>query len=156
MTRKGVLAEARRFFSREEIQNFQNAFNAFDEDGDERNPLPVLGKLLRAVNYLPREEEIEDMVEEIAPYSDQITFEDFLGFAYYHARYVDPRKELFNAFRLFDRKETGILPAELLNKILRSFKHRLSETEIEELLGVADISEGDVEYKDFVEKLLNF
>jgi Ca2+-binding EF-hand superfamily protein len=148
-------AAASQFFSKETLQSFQNAFNAFDEDFDERNPRELLGKLFRAVGYLPRPEEVSDMIEDCP--SELITFEDFVFYLYYHARSANPKRELFNAFRLFDRDGTGRLPVDTVRDILRSFKNPLSETEIEELIAMADLdSNDDVVYDSFVDKLLNF
>jgi Ca2+-binding EF-hand superfamily protein len=156
MSEEKIPAEIQAFFGEKQIQTFRNAFNAFDEDGDGRNPVSVLGKLLRAVDYLPTVEEVEDMVEAVQESSDEISFKDFAGFVYRHARYANPLLELKNAFRLFDRERTGWLSVEMIKQILRSFKKPLSDTEIGEVLMVADISEdGRVEYAGFVEKLLH-
>jgi calmodulin len=148
-------ATATQFFSKETVQSFQNAFNAFDEDNDEHNPRELLGKLFRAVGYLPRPEEVEDIISD-SP-NDPMTFDEFVVYLYYHARASNPKRELFNAFRLFDRRGTGVLSVELVRKILHSFKNPLSETEIDELISMADLdSDGNILYDSFVEKLLNF
>jgi calmodulin len=158
MSKQKISPQVLSFFTTKQIQTFQNAFNAFDEDGDERNPVNVLGKLLRAVDYLPRPDEIEDMIEGIKEEARPlgISFEDFVNFVYYHARYANPVRELEKAFHLFDKDRTGWLSVDTIKNILRSFKPPLSDTEIGEVLMVADISKDNlIKYSGFVEKLLH-
>jgi Ca2+-binding EF-hand superfamily protein len=152
-----VPAEAQRLFSAEAIRGFQNAFNAFSKDGNERIPVDFLGKLFRAVGYLPTRDEVEWMKEDLSDGDGLITFNDFLYFLYYHARSANPKRELFTTFRVFDHENTGKLPVDVARKILLSFKNPLSNLEIEELLKITKRdSEGLIDYEDFAEKLLNF
>jgi Ca2+-binding EF-hand superfamily protein len=158
MSKGKIPLEAQDFFSKEALQSFQNAFNAFDEDGDERNPAELLGKLFRAVGYLPRPDEVEEMIADVPETDPFITFEDFVFFLYYHARATNPKRELFNAFRLFDWRGTGQLSVERVREILlNGFEKPLSEIKVDELLSVAEVgSDNMIDCDDFAETLLDF
>jgi calmodulin len=86
-----------------------------------------------------------------------ITFEDFVCLLYYHAWAANPKRALFNAFRLVDKGGIGKLHLETVRKILEPCEHPLSPIEIDELLSLFEIDSDDMmDYTDRVEKLLDF
>jgi Ca2+-binding EF-hand superfamily protein len=142
-------------FSPEDRENFKNAFDAFDDDRDERVATNVLAKLLRAVGFNPLPEEVEDMIEDIgAPVFD---FNSFLYILYRHAREADPEGELVDSFKVFDKTGTGKLKCAVIRQILGNLKQPFTEDQISELLGQAEIDDNDeVKYADFVKVMLDF
>jgi Ca2+-binding EF-hand superfamily protein len=141
-------------FGPEERENYKNAFDAFDDDRDERVATDVLGKLLRAVGFNPLPEETEDMIEDIgAPSFD---FHSFLYILYRHARQADPEGELIDSFKVFDKKGEGKLPVEMIRQILSNLNHPFTDDQISELLGQAEVRDGFVVYTDFVKVMLDF
>lgn len=143
-------------FSQADRENFKNAFDAFDENRDERVSTDVLGKLLRAVGFNPMPEEVEDMIEDVG--ADSLNFNEFMYILYRHAREVDPEAELIDAFRVFDKNGSGYLEKDDIRQILRNLKQPFTDDQISELFEQsADITKNDkIDYKEFVKILLDF
>jgi Ca2+-binding EF-hand superfamily protein len=142
-------------FAAEDRENFKNAFDAFDDNRDDVVSVEVLGKLLRAVGFNPRPDEVEDMIEDIgAPVFD---FNSFLYIVSLHAREADPEAELVDAFRVFDKTGSGLLKTDTVRQILRNLKEPFTDDQIDELLGRAEVdAEDSVKYEDFVTLMLDF
>jgi Ca2+-binding EF-hand superfamily protein len=142
-------------FAAADRENFKNAFDAFDNNRDDLVSVDVLGKLLRAVGFNPRSDEVEDMIEDIgAPVFD---FNSFLYIVSLHAREADPEAELVDAFRVFDKIGSGRLTTDTIRHILRNLKEPFTDDQIDELLGQAAVDESDsINYEDFVELILDF
>jgi Ca2+-binding EF-hand superfamily protein len=142
-------------FSPDDRENFKNAFDAFDDDRDDRVASDVLGKLLRAVGFNPLPEEVEDMAEDIgAPTFD---FNSFLYILYRHAREADPEGELVDSFKVFDKTGSGKLKTDKIRQILGNLKQPFTDDQISELLGQAEVDSNDeVVYADFVKVMLDF
>jgi Ca2+-binding EF-hand superfamily protein len=143
-------------FTPEERENFKNAFDAFDENRDDRVATSLLSKLLRAVGFNPLPGEIEDMVEDIG--ATNFDFECFMYIVYHHARAVDPEQDLVKSFRVFDKKGEGKLSTKLVRQILKHLKQPFTDDEIDELFVQADITRADqyIEYEEFVKVVLEF
>lgn len=138
----------------EERQNYKNAFDAFDEDRDDKITCDVLGKLLRALGYNPYPEEVEDMIEDVGG-DGKIDFDSFMYLVTKHAREADPVRELVDAFRVFDKDGTGKLPRDTLRKILKNLKQPFTDDQISELFSKAG-KDSDIDYANFVNLMLNF
>jgi calmodulin len=142
-------------FTAEDRENFKNAFDAFDENRDDRVATKLLGRLLRAVGFNPLPEEIADMTEDIG--ETNFDFESFMYIVYRHARSVDPERELIRAFRIFDRKGEGKLPTALVRQILQNLKHPFTNEQIDGIFREAEVGSSPfVEYEEFVKVLLDF
>jgi Ca2+-binding EF-hand superfamily protein len=143
-------------FTPEDRENFKTAFDAFDENRDDRVATDLLGRLLRAIGFNPLPSEVEDMVEDIG--EANIDFESFMYILYRHARAVDPERELIAAFRVFDKTGEGLLPVNLIREILENVRQPFTPEQINELFKEAGIDgETDsVDYEDFVTRLLEF
>jgi calmodulin len=143
-------------FTAEDRETFKNAFDAFDEDRDQRVSTDVLAKLLRAVGYNPLPEEVEDMIEDIG--ASSFDFESFVYILRHHARAVDPEGELIEAFRVFDKDGTGKIAKVQIREILKNIKQPFTDDQINELFVQADVKPGAqfVEYEAFVKVMLDF
>jgi calmodulin len=142
-------------FSPEDRENFKNAFDAFDENRDDMITTDVLGKLLRAIGFNPMPEEVEDMILDVG--AQTLDFNSFLYIVSKHARSADPEAELIDAFRVFDKRGTGKLKTDLIQKILKNLKQPFTDDQIAQLFSQADMdADGNVEYKEFVKVMLDF
>jgi Ca2+-binding EF-hand superfamily protein len=142
-------------FSDEDLDNFRKAFTSFAID-DRVDTKQDLGNLLRAVGFMPYQEEVEDMVEDI----DEPTFDfdTFRYVAYRHARSVDLERELLDGFRIFDKKGEGVLPVPKVRQILQNLKRPFTDDQINELFLQAEVKLGatTIDYVDFVKVILDF
>jgi calmodulin len=144
-------------FTDEDRDNFQHAFDVFDDDRDGVVPMNLLGKLFRAVGFNPFPQEVEDMAEDLQARNSQLTFKAFYYLLCGHAKSVDPEAELVRAFRVFDKIGSGRLDVDVVKKILRSLKQPFTEDQIGELLSQADVDgQQTVDYADFSKLMLDF
>jgi calmodulin len=143
-------------FNADDRENFKTAFDAFDENRDDRVAVELLGRLLRAIGFNPEEEEVADMAEDIG--EPTLDFESFMYVLYRHARAGYPDRELFAAFRALDKTGRGTLEASFIRKVLENVKEPYTTEQIDELFRDAGVlSETDmVDYEDFVGRLLEF
>jgi Ca2+-binding EF-hand superfamily protein len=145
------------YFTPEEKENFQHAFNAFDDDRDGKIPPKQLGKLLRAVGFNPYPEEVQDMIADACPHGAMLEFDGFYYLLSQYARAVDPEADLVASFRLFDKRGTGRLSEQTIANILRSIKHPFTESQIDEILSQATRDENSmIDYREFVQLMLDF
>jgi calmodulin len=151
------MALLRDIFTPEERENFQNAFNAFDDDRDGKIPTSLLGKLLRAVGFNPYPEEVADMIEDLTSDGSPLTFTTFYYLLSSHARAAFPEEELVDAFRVFDKQGTGKLPVNTIQNILKSLNQPFTDDQIAELISQADAEgKSSVDYQEFVKVMLDF
>lgn len=141
-------------FSKQDLENMKNAFDAYDEDRDDLIEPDVLGKLLRALGFNPLPEEIDDMLEDVE--NQKIDFKTVAYFVYRHAREADPAGELVASFRVFDKKGTGKLPVETIRKILSSLKQPFEESQIDDLISKANPIDDQIDYVQFADLMLNY
>jgi calmodulin len=145
-------------FSPETRENFRHAFDAFDEDRDDRVAVEQLGKLIRAVGFNPLPEEVEDMIEDIG--APTFEFDSFLYIMFRHSREADPEGELVESFKVFDKGGTGRLELDLVRRILRNLKQPFTDDQINDLLGDGDIDleidQGTLNYAKLVKRMIDF
>jgi Ca2+-binding EF-hand superfamily protein len=143
-------------FTPEQRENFKNAFDAFDEDRDDRVAVDQLGKLVRAVGFNPLPEEVEDMIADID--EPAFDFDSFLYIIFRHSREADPEGELVESFKIFDKNGTGRIDVDLVRRILRNLKQPFTDDQINDLLGDDDIDtdQGTLDYAQLVKKMIVF
>ena len=64
------------------------------------------------------------------------------------------RNEVVEAFRVFDKDDTGIISASDLKEAMTQFGIKLNEAEVEEMFRISDCvdSNGLIKYKQLIEK----
>lgn len=137
----------------EQMESLQNAFDAFDSNGDGYLEHNELDTALRALGFNPKQHEIHDMIEDVG--KAPIDFKAFVYIVYRHSRCVDVEQELVDAFRVFDLRGTGRLPEEKVRSILRNIKKPLSDNEISEIISRTKPDGKMVNYSSFVHEMLN-
>jgi calmodulin len=143
-------------FTPEDYGKFQNAFDSFDSDRDGLVSVELLGKLVGAVGYNPRPDEVADMIEDVsAPVFD---FKSFLYLIARHRRSSNPKQDLIEAFRFFDKDGSGTVTTTVVRRLLSSLKDPFTADEIAEFLGhernFVDARTDSVNYDDFVKLIL--
>ena len=131
----------------------RNSFDIFDEDDDFYINSKYIEKALRLSGLNPSFEEIQDILNELE--GREISFSSFIYIAYKHSRYCNVEKELYDSFFLFDKKQTGFLSLEIIKKILKNIKRPFLDEQIELILNNRIIKNNLVDYKSFINSLIN-
>lgn len=144
----------------DEIKCLKNCFDLFDTKKQEFLSADDLGEVLRAMGFRPSQEELMDILKEIdEDGSGEIEFGEFCQLC---ALFLveDPdietmKRELKDAFRVYDKEGQGFITAETLRGLI----HELLNVDGEELDGIiAELDEdgsGTMDFDEFCEMMMN-
>jgi Ca2+-binding EF-hand superfamily protein len=135
-------------FDQRTIQEFKEAFGIMDQNKDGIIDKGDLKDLYAMMGQIASDKQIEDMIKE-AP--GPINFTVFLTLFGERLTGTDPEATIIGAFAMFDKKESGKISEEELNKILTNKRGEpLDEDEIKAMhKGKPPIENGEVDYKAF-------
>merc|ERR1711890_90696 len=144
----------------DEIRCLKNCFDLFDTKKQEFLSADDLGEVLRAMGFRPSQEELMDILKEIdEDGSGEIEFGEFCRLC---ALFLveDPdietmKRELKDAFRVYDKEGQGFITAETLRGLI----HELLNVDGEELDGIiSELDEdgsGTMDFDEFCEMMMN-
>ncbi|XP_059658121.1 calmodulin-2-like isoform X2 [Cornus florida] len=140
-----------------QIKEFSEAFSLFDKDGDGWITTNEIGTVMRALGGNPTEAELKDMINEVdADGSGTIDRQEFLDLMARRLK-ADPKTEgdLREAFRVFDKDESGFITADELRHVMTSLGEKLTDEEVNEMIDEAD-GDGDkqISYEEFFKVML--
>ncbi|KAH6659617.1 hypothetical protein BKA67DRAFT_652842 [Truncatella angustata] len=137
--------------SREQIEQYKAAFDLFDKDSTGDITAEELGAVMKSLGLNPSEQELRDMVDEVdVDKNGSIDFDEFLKMMSMKVESTDVEKELKEAFKVFDRDNSGTISAEELRRVLSSLGENLTDAEIDEMLRSADTNgDGNIDYEEF-------
>jgi Ca2+-binding EF-hand superfamily protein len=142
-------------FSPAEQEEFQAAFHRFRPHKSARVKTQDLKKLVRAVGFLPREDELEDMIEDLG--SSEFDFGAFMYILSRHARQADPEGELLDSFKIVDKAGTGKLPVDKIREVLSNLRTPFTEEQIIDVIQQTEVdSQDQIDYAEFAKILLVF
>ena len=145
-------------FDENQISLFREIFPEFDKDGDGTLDTKYIGIIMRSLGQSPTESEIQDIcisVDEDG--SGSMDFSEFLTvMANYVTEETDTKEDICSAFKIFDEKGKGTIPASDLRTVLTTIGDALTADEIDEMIKVADTDgTGMINYIDFVTKMMS-
>ncbi|WVZ54614.1 hypothetical protein U9M48_005384 [Paspalum notatum var. saurae] len=150
--------EVEQHLSKQQIEEFREAFSLFDKDGDGTITSKELGTVMRSLGQSPTEEELKEMVEEVdSDGSGAIDFQEFLTLLARMMREASgaDEDELREAFRVFDQDNNGFISRDELGHVLQNLGESLSDEELAEMLREADVDgDGQINYTEFAKVML--
>jgi len=140
-------------FSDKEIDEFKEAFNLFDKDGNGSIDVQELKTVMRSMGATPTNAELRDIIREVD--SDQngtIEFNEFLTLmAKSKGKKSNPEEELREAFRVFDRDGNGLISHAELKEAMQTLGEPLSDEELKVMIDEADTDgDGQINYQEFI------
>jgi calmodulin len=137
--------------SAEQIQEFRQAFDIMDRNGDGVLTVDDLASVMRAIGQSPTHAELQDMIREVdADGNDQIDFTEFLALMSRQMRQSDIEDELREAFRVFDKDSDGFITPQELRSLLISLGLDSSADVIRRMINEADRNrDGKIDYSEF-------
>ncbi|EGR28172.1 hypothetical protein IMG5_181770 [Ichthyophthirius multifiliis] len=138
--------------TQEQIADYREKFTLFDKDGDGYIKISELGLLIRGSNQNPTDAEIQEYQQEIDQEgTGKLDFPEFLALMARKIKETDPEEELMEAFRIFDKNNSGIIESQHLRHLVRQLGEQLSEEETDQMIKEADPKNtGYIRYAEFV------
>nr|ACO12657.1 Myosin-2 essential light chain [Lepeophtheirus salmonis] len=142
-------------FTDDQIADFQETFALYDNRGDGKIPVGVVGDVMRALWQNPTESEVKKLViQERA--DERVSFEVFLPIlqAICSRRSSDTAEGFVEGLRHFDKDGNGFISTAELRHLLTTLGEKLSDEEVEQLLAGHEDSQGNVNYEEFVRTVM--
>lgn len=135
----------------EQIQEFRQAFDIIDRNGDGAITTDDLAAVMRAIGQSSTANELTDMIREVdADGNDTIDFTEFLALMSRQMRQSDIDDELREAFRVFDRDNDGYILPQDLRTLLISLGLDSSVEVIRRMINEADRNrDGKIDFNEF-------
>ena len=143
-------------FSESEIADFQDAFMKYDNRGDGKIPVSLIGDVIRALGENPTESEVKRLVHEHRA-DGRVSFETFLPIltAICSKRSKETEDEFVEGLRNFDKDGNGYISSAEFRHMLTTLGERMSDDEVEQLLAGHEDSHGNINYEKFVRAVMN-
>lgn len=135
----------------EQIQEFRQAFDIIDRNGDGVITVDDLAAVMRAIGQAPTHSELMDMIREVdADGNENIDFTEFLALMSREMRPNDIEDELREAFRVFDKDGDGYISPQELKSLLISLGLDASPEIVRRMIGEADRNrDGKIDFSEF-------
>lgn len=143
-------------YTKDQLEEFHEAFNLFDDTGDGKIHFKQIGECLRTLGLNPTETDIKKVIEQFKD-NDRISFETFLPV--YEALSKKKSKctseEFVEELKQFDRDGSGCIGFVELKHHLMSMGDKLTEEEADQLLIGLEDAEGKINCEEFVRLVMS-
>merc|ERR1711962_1919714 len=144
----------------DEIKCLKVCFDLFDTKKQDFLPADDLGEIMRAMGFRPTEEELAGLLHEVdEDGSGEIEFGEFCQlcatFLVEDPPLEEMKKELKDAFKLYDREGQGFITNDTLREIITELLAPLTEEEVEGILEELDEDgSGSMDFDEFCEMMM--
>uniref|UniRef100_A0A023EGN8 Putative myosin essential light chain ef-hand protein superfamily n=1 Tax=Aedes albopictus TaxID=7160 RepID=A0A023EGN8_AEDAL len=143
-------------FTEDQLAEFQEAFNLFDNRGDGKIQQQQIGYPLCALGQNPTESDVKKFTMQLKP-DERVSFEVFLPIyqAISKQRTADTADDFIEGLRHFDKDASGFISSAELRHLLTTLGEKLADDEVEQLLQNQEDSQGNVNYEEFVRMVMS-
>ena len=140
-----------------QIAEYKEAFQIFDKHGEGLIHSKELGLIMRCLGLNPSEEDLKEIIDKFDndKYCGFIDFNSFLTIMANRDKYIDREEDLLDAFRVFDKENTGKISAKELRYVLMSSGDDLNENEIEDMIHETSTDNDNIDYYKFVKLIMS-
>jgi calmodulin len=136
--------------SEEQVSQYKDVFSLFDKDSDGTVPSKELGTIMRSLGSNPTQSELQDLIRELdVTNSGKLDFGDLLKAMEKEYRKPDTEDQIREAFKIFDKDNSGFISAEELKHVMLNLGEKLSQEEVDEMLKQANVKGDKINYGEF-------
>lgn len=138
-------------YSEDKLVELRAAFDLFDDDGDGKIDPIELGKAIEKMGKKVSEEDLKEMIKEVdTDYNGTIEFNEFVTLVETKMKDNDSEEEIFEAFKIFDKKGNGYVAKNDIKNVMTSLHEPLTQEELDEIMKKYDIDkDGYLNYEEF-------
>ncbi|VEN53701.1 unnamed protein product [Callosobruchus maculatus] len=138
------------------LEEFQEAFQLFDNRGDGKIHVAQIGDALRALGQNPTEADVKKFTH-LYKSDERVSFEVFLPIYQQisKTRSADTVEDFIEGLRHFDKDGNGFISSAELRHLLTTLGEKLTDDEVEQLLQGQEDSQGNVNYEEFVKLVMS-
>ncbi|XP_068200279.1 troponin C-like [Palaemon carinicauda] len=142
----------------DQVETLRKAFNAFDTEEQGFITTDTVGVILKMMGVKISSRELEEIIREAdEDGSGQLEFEEFAGLSAKFLIEEDQealKKELKEAFRIYDREGVGYITNDILREILREIDATLTEDNLDSIIEEVDSDgSGTLDFEEFMEMM---
>merc|ERR1712168_494134 len=144
----------------DEIKCLKTCFDLFDTKKVDFLSADDLGEIMRAMGFRPTEEELKDLLAEIdEDGSGEIEFAEFCQlcatFLVEDPPLEEMKKELKDAFRIYDKEGQGFITTETLRGLIADLLAPLTDEELDGIVEELDEDgSGSMDFDEFCEMMM--
>jgi len=140
----------------EQVREFKDAFDIFDEDVSGTVSTGELASVMRTLGQDINEKEVGQMIAEVDnDGSGEIDFAEFCTLMARQMEKSDPEYEYKKAFKIFDKKKDGVICEAELKHVMNNLGEDMVDSEIHDMMKEADIDgDGKLTYDEFLNIML--
>uniref|UniRef100_UPI00358FF971 myosin light chain 4-like n=1 Tax=Myxine glutinosa TaxID=7769 RepID=UPI00358FF971 len=147
-------------FTADQIEDYKEAFELFDQTGEVLITYAQCGQLMRALGQNPTNAEVSKLLgkpktEELQ--TKKMDFETFLPMFQHVANNKEhgTMEDFSEGLRVFDKEGNGKVLGAELRHVLATLGERLTEEEVDKLLADQEDDQGNINYEAFIKYILS-
>ena len=139
-----------------QIEEYKEAFDLFDKDGDGVIDTQELDFVLRALGIRLNSTELQEMIAEVDEDGNgTIDFHEFLSMLTKKLKESDAMIDVINTFKIFDKDGNGCVSTAELRYILTSMGEKLDKNDVDDLLNECDVDgDGNIYCEEFLRGIM--
>ena len=140
-----------KILSEEKLVELRCAFDLFDNDNDGKIDIAELGKAIQKMGQKLTEDDLKEMIKEVdSDYNGTIEFSEFVQLMESKMKDNDSEEEIFEAFKIFDKKGNGYITKNDIKNVMSSLHEPLAQEEVDELMKTWDLDkDGYLNFEEF-------
>lgn len=143
--------EGMRLLTEDQLEEYRDAFDLFDRDGNGKVSSDELGPLMRSLGSNPPDDHLQDLINEVDYDGDGVlNFTEFIDLMVNdRGADIDVELELIEAFHSFDTEDTGLIDsADLREAFLRMDE---AQADVEDIIDATNVRvDRKITYDEFV------